>query len=31
MYQFAAVQQTSTVKVPVFFSKFVEKSAVVKG
>ena len=31
MHQFGAAQQTSTVKVPVFFSKFLEKSAVAKG
>ena len=31
MYQFAAAQQTSTAKLTVFFSKFLEKSAVAKG
>ena len=30
MYYFAAAQQTSTAKVPVFFSEFLEKSAVAK-
>ena len=31
MYCFAAAQQTSTAKVPVFFWKFSEKSRVAKG
>ena len=31
MYKFAAAQQTSTAKVPVFFANFLEESAVAKG